>query len=964
MELREWHERLHEHFKLLSGRRQSQPAKPPVFALEHGLTANEVQEIRERVRAHIKRAMPNDTHRLAWIVYATELGYGYEGDEYWQTFEHETPGWQQYGDRYWIRRAFVSFHRQYGGAQPTGDWAEHFSIIAWPIHHAILPRYLQTHFAKLLYDTKYAINAKLLRDSRRLGEFLHRESEYGSNRLYAFTEQTDLSGRIAAALLLRKTEESTGLLTRETFERLVADLERESQARVWLKAAQDQARRTVLSGLGHGGGGVRNGPSGHEKPEREAGTGRHVPPALKGQLVALRRSEVEFDLQIELPDFSQLLADYPHLGDLLANSRCTVAGTSGRPRPRGWLMDGPQTALLQNLPKRDESLLKFEDVDASLRHLFRTDELLPWEHAWLLKIGADGNGYGVRSHNVRPGQSYILLYPQGVPGPAPGLSKVTVNCTGVSAWRLTVPHPLPQHFEDLLGRLHLNPWRTVHFWPAGLPAPQWDGEGFAEWLSTDPVWIGVRSDHEIRAVTFRLDRDEDQLTIRPADPGEPVFIELPPLALGAHKLSAVVTPRDESRGEQHGNLDIWIRNPRIRQLTRARLLCVVIDPPTAGFQGIWESRAQVTLSGPFVMDGSVTVELLAPGAESALASTSFPIRLPLTAHDWKIQFEEHIRGVAAFEEAAEDANRMRILVEAAGVDKLERVFERPVAPLRWKTGGTRGATTLTLVSHFDEGTEPTATFYALATPDSAQSLAFRQVAAGLLTPEPGLYYAAGLRAETGVLVPRQVSRLQDLGLNLTFRKYPKSFESVNGLLKVFERWHAARVLGDLSAFSHRRRILEGLVGKLFDCIASEPIVIKVLAQASSDGVCGEGHLRFLVRTLPCSTLAQGLINEHGACVKAGAATRLRTFRHAIYLYGCPGLGLKPSAEPLFEFALRLASAPETVRNWRKAEFESYLRELVRIPMLALAARIWVLLIAQRSRTPLGASALYAGWDWV
>jgi hypothetical protein len=69
-------------------------------------------------------------------------------------------------------------------------------------------------------------------------------------------------------------------------------------------------------------------------------------------------------------------------------------------------------------------------------------------------------------------------------------------------------------------------------------------------------------------------------------------------------------------------------------------------------------------------------------------------------------------------------------------------------------------------------------------------------------------------------------------------------------------------------------------------------------------------------------------------------------------------------EPLFEFALRLASAPETARDWRKSAFEAYLRELMRRPALALAARIWVLLLAKSSRTPLGASALYAGWDWI
>jgi hypothetical protein len=37
MELGQWHDRLHEHFKQLCVLRQNHPAKAPVFALEHDL---------------------------------------------------------------------------------------------------------------------------------------------------------------------------------------------------------------------------------------------------------------------------------------------------------------------------------------------------------------------------------------------------------------------------------------------------------------------------------------------------------------------------------------------------------------------------------------------------------------------------------------------------------------------------------------------------------------------------------------------------------------------------------------------------------------------------------------------------------------------------------------------------------------------------------------------------------------
>ena len=140
MDLASWHARLAQHFSQLREVRRDTRGDRPIFALEHGLEAAEVQAVAAAVRAHIAHAAPSTDHALAWIVYAAEIGYGFSGDEYWQTFEEQTPGWTLRGDRYWIRHCYRMFERKYGGVRPSGAWAEHFSIICWPITHAILPR--------------------------------------------------------------------------------------------------------------------------------------------------------------------------------------------------------------------------------------------------------------------------------------------------------------------------------------------------------------------------------------------------------------------------------------------------------------------------------------------------------------------------------------------------------------------------------------------------------------------------------------------------------------------------------------------------------------------------------------------------------------------------------------------------------------------------------------------------------
>ena len=52
---------------------------------------------------------------------------------------------------------FRKFRQIYNGVVPSGPWAKHFSIIAWPITHAVLPRYLQQQFARALYDLRFML---------------------------------------------------------------------------------------------------------------------------------------------------------------------------------------------------------------------------------------------------------------------------------------------------------------------------------------------------------------------------------------------------------------------------------------------------------------------------------------------------------------------------------------------------------------------------------------------------------------------------------------------------------------------------------------------------------------------------------------------------------------------------------------------------------------------------------------
>jgi hypothetical protein len=248
MTLNEWQAKLEKHFADLQ--QHSRRGSHPIFALEHGLDTAELADLVHAIRFHISRTGPAERHWLAWVVYATEVGYHFSGDEYWQTFSDRTPEWATNGDRDWIRDAFRKFHKLLGGARPYGPWAEHFNIICWPITHAIIPKDLQRQLAEVLYEIRNYFDAELLQSPERLGERIEAYSWRASPRFQELAEQHVLVGQIAASLLLTEEEESNGLILPATRRRIATDLDAERRSRDWLSDARRHATTVRLRGLG------------------------------------------------------------------------------------------------------------------------------------------------------------------------------------------------------------------------------------------------------------------------------------------------------------------------------------------------------------------------------------------------------------------------------------------------------------------------------------------------------------------------------------------------------------------------------------------------------------------------------------------------------------------------------------------------------------------------------------------
>jgi hypothetical protein len=106
-----------------------------------------------------------------------------DGGEYWHSFEERTP-------------VGVTRPAAYQGVKPPGTWAGQFPIIAWPITHAILSKYLQWQFPKALYDLRYRLVGLEEQSPETVGRLLAANVWEASSRFREFLQQEALTGRI------------------------------------------------------------------------------------------------------------------------------------------------------------------------------------------------------------------------------------------------------------------------------------------------------------------------------------------------------------------------------------------------------------------------------------------------------------------------------------------------------------------------------------------------------------------------------------------------------------------------------------------------------------------------------------------------------------------------------------------------------------------------------------------------
>jgi hypothetical protein len=222
--------RLYERFSALRDSRQG-----AVFFVEHGLDADEIEELRRAVRRSLtSHPLDNgwwDNYDLPLLVMSTEVGYRYKGSgtDFWPLLESEMDFEFSPLQRQRLKDLFVRASERFRGVRPPATaWAEAFHLIAWPIAHSLLPLEFHRPLAITLANLRASANAS---DDSTLYRAVRAAASYPTARFAMLLEDVGVVVSLTRSLLGL----DCGELSAEIIRRLTVDLD-----------ADDMARRSVV----------------------------------------------------------------------------------------------------------------------------------------------------------------------------------------------------------------------------------------------------------------------------------------------------------------------------------------------------------------------------------------------------------------------------------------------------------------------------------------------------------------------------------------------------------------------------------------------------------------------------------------------------------------------------------------------------------------------------------------------
>lgn len=920
---------LDAHFRTLRARRHALNPPAPVFALEHGLAEHDLRLLRDAVIAAHRECALARASRGTWlpfVVHAAEVGYVYDGVEFWPIYLRATPGWQdsEY-ERDRVRDWFKKFVAEYDGAVPQGAWATTFRKIAWPITHAVLPRYLQVQLARMLYDYRTGWPS-LLDDPHALGVRLHSWSRHYGERLEKFCQNTELLGHVAVALLLSGEDERSPYIESTTLERLVASLNSERQSRRWLRDARRSAATVRTRNFQLASGASTRGAA-----------GKRLPAATDPKL-QLNRVDGVWKAYAVLPDLKPLQHTLPIVYDELRKSRAVVAGAR-QVIPSGGLLFATAPVELASWPLPTQPFLQLQRASQEV-NLLIADQCRTTSGPWWIFLRKAGEPAGeVKGKFVRPGRSYCVVGAVNLAAPdVAWCEKTEIAVEGVHAYSLDVPATVSESESRALTAAGISVISDVSIRPVGVVASAWDGEGSVEWLAGEPALIVIYAQHAPHICRLTINGDPYYVEWPPGQ--TELFLALDGLAVGTHEVMVTVGDPEGDGRRADGTLVVTIRDPEVptEGASLGERIRLRTSPAQPSLPELWDGRASVEVDGP----EGVTAELLIRlfnDADRELGSLRRNMRLPVSGADWRRQFRS-LREAAELARHYDEADVAELSLSRSGIGFASLTCERGFRGLRWvvTTRHRDGGYAARLIDRTD-GEPVTVEFYSVEQPVLAEKQPAEKEFVG--PPRGGLLWASNGQQVAGQIIPPDPNQLLRIGpaepLILVANKSPAE---VNKLMRQHRLWKDAELPAHPFGVRERQRVLDALTRALVGLIAGgrwarfEEQIVGVppseidLNQAQS--LVGD--------SAPQRAAAKSIATHLWQWDSSEAL--IRGFADAIAgLAAACGI---THATTVARFLLQLSSSPGELLDWDEAKREKYMRIVLNDPVLIRAARFAVL----------------------
>jgi hypothetical protein len=929
----------------------------PLFALEHDLNSDELRDITRLLHSSLNSGQRLGPNWLVWAIYATELGYDYDGDEYWQTFADRTPQWRALGEPSQIRSWFAKFQSKFHGVEPTGTWAEWFSIIALPITHAILPQYLQLQLARTLYGLRYQLAGLESFEAAAIGKLLSRATWDASSRIGIFLQQEELVGRIVLALLKSNTGNRPGPIFEPTMQRIAADLGRVQSAREWLK----ETRKVVAD---------RFAGVGRIRPQFASGSTRAVAGEVISQkplapsirpVVTLRSSgPARWSATVELSGFLQLSRSNADLRVFLHTARCQIKSAGTTWLPGGWILVEPQRRVLKTWPNPKDPLIIFEKPNAQLDQLLQSECRRSQGRLWVFRIGRDGIAHEIASRIIRCDQQYVVVSEIALAVDLPCLAPCQAAFDGATMYRLSMPDRISNEDISKLDRLGLHVARVVRIWPAVFVSRGWDGEGHSEWLTTENPYFGIVHDHPAESYGLRLD-DGPEIVIGAKAPNVPTFVRLAQLSAGRHILAVAVkrpiplNPAHAAR-DAEGIVALDIREPQpwVPGATLHAGMAVTFDPHDATLDEFWNEEVELSIFGPPGHSIHVSVVLFRANGDPTLKAQIGPFGLPLAQAVWSQKLRDFVKSEAntwAYLEAS--SAELTIRGEELGEYRIQ--LERLVNPIRWVCRRLRDEINLRLIDETGSDGAIVAQLFSFESPGIVQDIDVAAVIAGVdIRPPGGLYFAQNGERSDAIVVssPHIEGGLQGLAFHTDLSRMDIAALNTKQILHRLEQWMKSRMVGPLAGL-RRDRAVRGLCQSLYARLCGDRwgnAEAAFLAEPNSPSALND--IVASVDRLPGYAI---VLQRDFEKLEHDVAERTRWFTAiSAQFHVC-------ADKRLVDFALQLAGQPHQLVAMDGHQLDGLLREMSDRTVLLRGARLLALLtVAKRSGGP--GSAL-PRWTW-